>query len=659
MKKTRNFIPILIWIAVMFGGSIFEVLGGGLSVFASGDQSSVTRDTSMQTTSVSTQITVGEDQSYSVDETITVDFNDYRHGIYRYIPEKGIAMSMEDGELKKVPYKADVTLQSANVNVSESEENGNAVFQMGDADQTVYGENTYQIAYVFTPSFQDSDYRNAYYNVFPTQWQNEIPAGSRFTIRFPKDFNHDILKFYYGSYGENNDASDVISYTWDQNTVTGTLNQDLALGEGMTFYAPMEEGYFTSVHQVQGVEWILLIPAILIFVLILILFLMFGRDDTIIPSIQYQPPADLDSASVGYVIDGSIEDKDLISLIIYWADKGYITMSETAEGELVLHKKKELAPNAPNYQHTIFAGIFEGFTDRSIENLKYKFDGTLAMAKDQLNFFFRKDNKDMIYTASSKAARIISMILCTLPMLWFILYTSILSATSTFRFILQIVLWAALFAGSIAFGHIIDKWYATSAAKRKTQAVMSLTICFLSTALFAGMYVARVMRHEIFNYIWVLAVVVVLTCIMVVLTGFMKKRTEQCIEWMGRLAGLRDFIETAELDRMNELANGNPEWFYHIIPYAYVFGLSDVFAKKLKDLSLAAPDWYQPHNQYTFFDYYLFNRCMNQSLSHTVTTLTVPQPSTTSGSGGFGGGGGFSGGGFSGGGFGGGGGGSW
>lgn len=146
---------------------------------------------------------------------------------------------------------------------------------------------------------------------------------------------------------------------------------------------------------------------------------------------------------------------------------------------------------------------------------------------------------------------------------------------------------------------------------------------------------------------------------MILMTGFMKKRTHQCIEWMGYLAGLRDFIETAELDRMKMLAKDQPQMFYHIMPYAYVFGLSDVFAEKLKDLGLSAPDWYETDRQFTFFDYYIFNRCLMGSMAHVTNTLSVPEPpKTSSGSGGFGGGS-FGGGGFSGGGFGGGGGGSW
>ena len=46
-------------------------------------------------------------------------------------------------------------------------------------------------------------------------------------------------------------------------------------------------------------------------------------------------------------------------------------------------------------------------------------------------------------------------------------------------------------------------------------------------------------------------------------------RDSQCIEWMGYLAGLRDFIETAELDRMKMLAKDQPQMFYHIMPDVY------------------------------------------------------------------------------------------
>ena len=562
--------PIIIWLVVWL---LLSNLSGVVEAI-SGSGSTVTQDESMTTNAYHTEITVKEDQSYEVAEKIDVTFYSARHGIYRYIPNVGTAVSVgEDEKTERIPYRASVVLGKSDQPVSESTENGNKVYRFGDENRTVSGNQTYSFTYQVTPQFQAKEYNNAYYNVFPTQWQNAIPSGSSFSITFPKDFDQSKLKLYYGTFGETKNAKNILTLTWKENTLTGVLNRDLQFGEGITFFVPMKAGYFTQTHQIKGIEWLILIPVAAVFLILLILFLVFGKDETIISSIQYQPPEGLDSASVGYIIDGSVENKDLISLIIYWADKGYIGIKEQSSDNLVLVKKQDLPTNAPSYQHTLFNRIFENTEKRDLSTLKYKFEGTLEMAGKQLKNFFRNGTQDAIYTTSSKVARAVALVLCTLPLAYFMAVTSLLSYTSVFRIVLQVILWIALLAGVIIFCRAIDQWYTTSGKMRRAKAATALGICFISAALYTGSYIVRVLQGEVFQYIWVLAVVLILTACMVILTGFMKKRTARCIEWMGRLTGLRDFIETAELDRMNELANGNPEWFYHIIPYTYAFGL--------------------------------------------------------------------------------------
>jgi len=132
----------------------------------------------------------------------------------------------------------------------------------------------------------------------------------------------------------------------------------------------------------------------------------------------------------------------------------------------------------------------------------------------------------------------------------------------------------------------------------------------------------------------------------------MHRRTEQNTVWMGQLAGLRDFIETAELDRLKMLAEENPQWFYHVLPYTYVFGLSDVFAARLETLAIPQPDWYDGAE--SFVNYYWFTETMCHTMddiSQTLTTSAPASPDSSSGGSGLGG--------FAGGGGGGGGGGSW
>ncbi len=658
MKKFSGRAAALIVWAVVW---VFMMFGSGIVERAVNPEVKLKEDPNMTTEYFNTDIEVGENQSYKVTEHIGVDFRTPRHGIYRYIPVKGTVFSREDGgNMQAVPYNAKMTDVKSQEEMEISSESGSKVIRFGTEDEYQNGQKEYQFSYTVTPRFQENEYQNAYYNVFPLQWQNPVPAGSRFTVTFPKDFSHDILKFYYGGYGENKNAEEILELSWDGNTVTGILKTDLKLGQGISFFAPMPEGYFTGVGQLTYLPWLLLLPAVILLLLIVFLFARFGRDEPIIPSIQYQPPDNLDSAAVGYIIDGSVDDKDLLSLIIYWADKGFLRIKEMPDHQLSLFKLKELPKEAPSYQFCIFNKLFDHGDIRKISDLQYKFSGTMEMAKKQLKNYFQKQGRDMIYTRESKAARVAAIICCTLPMAWFMLLTSIYSYTSGGRIFLQVLLWIMLLTGTLIFCFNIDTWYARTDTSRKLTAGGTLAVCFLSTAVYAGSYVMRVLQYEVFNYIGVLVPVLGITGILIGLAGFMKRRTPQCIEWMGRLAGLRDFIETAELERMNELAKTNPEWFYHIIPYAYVFGLSDVFAVKLKGLSLPAPEWYSPYHSYTFFDYFMFNRLMMSSLNKTASTLTVSKPPETSGSGGgsFGGGG-FSGGGFSGGGFGGGGGGSW
>lgn len=619
-------------------------------------------DPYMQTKRYETEVVVGDDGSYDITENISVRFSEPRHGIYRYVPYKGTISSYDQkGALVKVPYYAPLDMLDSNTAVDVSSENGNKLFRFGDEDRTVQ-QGDYKFRYILTPKFRKNSYDNVYCNLFPTQWKNEIPAGSSFTIKFPKSFDLNRLKFYYGEYGSSKNAEEVLAIHKDQEnmTVTGVLQKNLPLGSGLTCFAGLDAGYFEKSQQLTGIPWMILIPSVILFGIVLCLFLLFGRDEKIIPSIQYQPPKGLDSAAVGYVIDEKVQNRDLLSLILYWADRGKLGIEEKEE-KLIFHKKAELEQTAPSYQRLMFDNLFDGKDQVMVDDLKYEYADTMQAAKNRLIWHFNKNKESNIHTLSSRIARGFSLVFTSLPLGLFMIVSSIYSYTGLARIIVQAVLWILVLGGTAAFAASVDRWYSRSREDRELSVFWALAVSFLAAGAYTGSYVVRVRNDEIFNYIWVLAAVLIMTAGMILMTGFMKKRTPQCIEWMGHLAGLRDFIETAELDRMKALAEDQPQMFYHIMPYAYVFGLSDVFAEKLKDLGLAAPDWYETDRQFTFFDYYIFNRCLMVNMTQASKTLSIPKPPEPSSGGGssFGGGSFGGGGGFSGGGFGGGGGGSW
>lgn len=124
---------------------------------------------------------------------------------------------------------------------------------------------------------------------------------------------------------------------------------------------------------------------------------------------------------------------------------------------------------------------------------------------------------------------------------------------------------------------------------------------------------------------------------------------------MGRINGFKHFLSTAEKDKLEELVEEDPKYFYKILPYTYVLGVSSVWIKKFETLIKEPPEWY---NGTSAFDMYVFSNFMNSTYQSAQSSM-ISRPQSEGGGGFSGGGGGFSGGGFSGGGSGGGGGSSW
>ena len=167
------------------------------------------------------------------------------------------------------------------------------------------------------------------------------------------------------------------------------------------------------------------------------------------------------------------------------------------------------------------------------------------------------------------------------------------------------------------------------------------------------------LENMLFDNFYIFQFIVQSLCIiaLVLFLGIMQRRNEYGSKMLGRILGFKKFLEYSEKPRLEQLVLEDPQYFYHILPYTYVLGISNKWIEKFEDIALQEPEWY---GNYTHFDYYTFHHFMDStysSISHSM--ISVPQSSSNIGSSGGGFSGGFSGGGFSGGGSGGGGGGSW
>ena len=174
------------------------------------------------------------------------------------------------------------------------------------------------------------------------------------------------------------------------------------------------------------------------------------------------------------------------------------------------------------------------------------------------------------------------------------------------------------------------------------------TVCYVMWMVIAAILIAFYLFHALFP-VWAVITIAASTVTMFAASVTLCP-TAYKIEVSGKLLGLRNFIEKAELDRLERLIGDNPSYFYRVLPFAYVFGLTDTWAKKFETLAVPEPEWWSGGYYDTYVPMYMVHsmtRCMDDAMGEVYKNMETSQGTS------------YSGGGFSGGGFGGGGGGSW
>ena len=128
---------------------------------------------------------------------------------------------------------------------------------------------------------------------------------------------------------------------------------------------------------------------------------------------------------------------------------------------------------------------------------------------------------------------------------------------------------------------------------------------------------------------------------MIVCLRAMPRRTKYGNEILGRIKGFKTFLETAEKEKLEAMVMQDPTYFYNILPFTYVLGVSDKWISKFESITLQAPDWYYSSSG---FNVSSFGTFINSTMSSAQSAMSS-SPSSSSGGGSSGGGSGGGGGG--------------
>ena len=609
-------------------------------------------------------IIVSQDNVLDVVEKLTVDFSMERHGIYYARQYSGMKTNEIDGEPVDVPFRyniknLDVVGHKFEKSTYSYGSDKYIELKIGDPNKTVIGEQEYIITYKSEISDDGFDEFDEFYqDIIYCDYSDTIDRAT-FIIEFPKDIDEDRVTVLMGQYGTVSGGD--VYYEVDGDTIRGYTLRPMNGGEIITVRAEMDQGYFTGSRDPYA-SWKIIILGVTgaCIVIAFLLWLAFGRDKKVFPTVEFYAPDDMTSAEAGYVIDGTTDDKDIISLLIYWADKGCLEIIDHGNDDIELKKIKDLPENARKFEKNLFAALFDKEDTVSISTLKNTFYPKMLAAKTGVTNFFESADKRRVFTKKSKKARGFMGMLTMAPVavsLFIFVYNN--SADFWTSVIATIIVSFLISLPVFMLVRLFERWRSTERGKKIGKMIFSF---ILLGAVFI-IYIAgsprffNTIEKDFLNLITV--VTTVASLLLMWLTAIMRKRTDQGTVWYGKLLGFKEFIEKAEKDRILRLVDENPNYFYKVLPYAYVLGVTDKWAKKFEGINIQQPEWYRGYYPGNVFTTMYFVNTMSRSMSH-IQQVATSKPSASSGGGGGYSGGGFSGGGFSGGGGGGGGaGGSW
>ncbi|MBR0473877.1 MAG: DUF2207 domain-containing protein [Erysipelotrichaceae bacterium] len=594
------------------------------------------------------EMDVHEDGTILVTETMDVVFTSSTlHGIYVNIPKKYNMKWELNGQTYYKEYVFPVrkvkVLSDHNYEKEDFEEG--VQIKIGDPDSFANTYETYKWQYEIVTRDLDLENRQMLFmNIVSGKWDT-VTHSVDFLINMPKEFNRSKLLFD-SPVGVTSESKDALSIVVTGKTISGSYNADLQPGDAITVQLSLDDDYFEFISNdkyglsamiISGISTIIMATA----------FFLFGKDDPLVESVEFHAPSGMTSAEVGVIIDGIANDGDVVSLILDWGRRGLINIVDEEES-LTLVKKADLEPTARSYERVMFDKLFSNGDEVDIESLSEVFYTTIHRVEKMLDKHF-DSNKRRLFTRRSVALQSAMTILSFIPI-------GVASFMLYYNYYYDLPLsfiWVAIDAITIvAFSSImvyldskryVHKWY--------TKTLLYVLSLVLFTIPVIILVFITVRTH---TSIWFSFVCILFNIVVIVITRFMKKRTDYGNQVLGQVIGLRNFIIVAEEDRLQELVDENPYYFYDILPFAYALGLTDVWNDHFKKLTIQPCEWYS--SRLYGNPYYMTNSLTSQM--HVIERAMTSAPAPESSSGGFSSGGGSSGG-FSSGGFGGSGGGGW
>jgi len=519
-------------------------------------------------------VTVHEDNSYSVIERLNTYFTEQKHGIFRSIPnsiwiKRDTSVAQDRSGTAMYHYNPKITDIWVNSDYSYSEEEGLVDIRIGSADKLVEGLQSYLITYEYKMEDDRVPQADLFFHSLLGTGNPCTVKKFGFRIYFDKPLPEETLKnliVYSGPEGDTTNVASKVLIDCTSDSISGWV-QPLEPFHGVSFYAPLPEGYFDApVSPRITWSWIFIVLASI--VLLYVLYKEIFRTFAVTPVVTFYPPQSVSSAEVGTIFDCSADDEDLISLIPWFANYGYLSISENKANSLILKKIKDLPADAPLHQRLLFDSFFaKSDTFDTSQKTSIEFGKAWLKAKKSLNDT-NKAHYDH-FDLSTFICLLVGILLSGIA----VGFADTSDDSSFEGFFVCICYGVEAFVLCMFVG-----------SPKVTKSLIVTMLIFMALGSVAGPDLA--LSEDLFVPRWALYSMLLLGFIASLFAYRLSYMSEYRRSKMGEILGLQEFIRTADSDRLKQLLSKDGRYFYQVLPYAIAFGMADRWAAQFANLTV-------------------------------------------------------------------------
>lgn len=580
-------------------------------------------------------ITVDENRVFTIREKIDTYYNIPKHGIDRRIPF--VVNLYRPGTLSE-KIQAKISDISVDAPFQVSNDNGYKKIRIGDADQTVRGAKTYVIEYTYDMGNDTlADMDEMYLNIIGYD-SDTVIENVTFTIHLPKEFDANKIAFSKG-YGGHTGATG-LEYTVDGNTITGRSLTSLEAYQGINIRVLFPEKYFTE--RIDYMDLLLKALPVLCLAIAFILWWFLGKDDKLVSPVLFAPPKGYSSAEIGMLYKGKAGPEEIGALILELANNGHWRIEQSRSehnGEIIgfsLHFLKTRYEGKNIYERALFNGILEVVREENRINKNKE----LIAGGRHLYAYLQTSPDNILDSLNSKEyqARYFGKTNVFVKAVFLVMIVLLNIVGMVLPLYEYIGNWAAAIA--IVLIMALSGWYMVHTLCQKMDRPTKMVFLFFGGFGFFLPFLAGGVLES-----WILFDQVLrgLLCMigyfaLIVILRYMPKRTKEGSRIYGEILGFRNFLMTAEKDRLDMLFDENPNYYYDILPYTYVLEVSDKWVGRFSDVVDGSPDWYEGSS--FDFDSFMNDTIHDYCVDHSSGSSSGGSSSSSSSGGSSGGGGG-------------------